>query len=486
MALFNFGKDKQKEGGDPTVMAYLEDAMRVKAPAMLIDPRKNELPCNIASFAEPEGTMNLMLHANLLAEKGAKVGIVVIVDNLRIFGWSKLHEVKPGHAVIEIPSSLELSERRKKQRAKLNPREGTTATLLSGLFDGIGITGLVDNISEGGVRVKVEKAIEIKTEKPITISSRTMRINQVFPIVKIAKIPRSVVTIECGGRLVYMDVASGVTFIGIAFEELKSEFARSIEAFVSGRNSPPPNSLPPRARRQKEEPRADAEPRPKDKEGPEDKDSKEKEQKEKAPKEKEPKEAKHKESHFDAPPPPQPEAEPQIVSDAPTEQPTGATEVMALGEQGVQGDQADGVPDDLPVRPAPTPLQRLKRKARTIVLCGTDETIIPTLEKIFQREGYGKVIVPSGIDGIFESAPQGGAGLIVLALDIPFDNCLGLAKGIVSQLSDPTPIVLISDDIPPGVGANLDAQSAGVSLLLSKSAKFDDALFTKLEELMGF
>jgi hypothetical protein len=89
------------------------------------------------------------------------------------------------------------------------------------------------------------------------------------------------------------------------------------------------------------------------------------------------------------------------------------------------------------------------------------------------------------MEEIIAAAPPGGAGLIVLALDIPFENCLGLAKTIQAQIPDPTPMVLISDDIPPGVGAANDAQAAGVSMLLPKAAKMDGALFARIEELMG-
>jgi c-di-GMP-binding flagellar brake protein YcgR/ActR/RegA family two-component response regulator len=481
MALFSFGKDGKKEGGDPNVMAYLEDALRIKAPAMLIDPHKNELPCNIASIKEEEGTLNLQLHANLLAEKGAKVGLIVIVDNMRIYGSSRLHEVKPGHAMVDIPSSLEISERRKKQRAKVNPREGTTATLLSGLFDGIGITGLVDNLSEGGVRVKVENAIEIKTEKKINITGRTLKTGQIFPIVKLSKIPRSVVTIECAGRMVYVQVDSGVTYIGLAFEEFKSEYARVIEGFVSGRSSPPPTSLPPRARRGKEETagphhdphsgKEEGADKDKDKD-PKDKDPKDKDSKEKDHKEKEPKEDKHKDEHWEAPPPEPPAAGPS--------DPTVPVPAPQVAQAAAQPDAADGH-----ARPVPTPLQKLKRRTRTIVLCGTDDDLVSSLEKAFQHEGYGKVLCPKGIEEIIGSAPQGGTGIIVLALDIPFDNCLDLARSIQAQIPDHTPMVLISDDIPPGVGAAHDAQSAGIALLLRKNAKIDDAVFAKLEEIMG-
>jgi len=476
MGLFSLGKDSKKDGGDPTVMAYLEDAMRIKAPAMLIDPHKNELPCNIASIREEDGTMNLQLHANLLAEKGAKVGIVIIVDNMRIYGSSKLQEVKPGHAMVDIPSSFELTERRKKQRAKVNPREGTTVTLLSGLFDGIGITGLADNLSEGGVRVKVENAIEIKTEKKINITGRTVHTGQIFPIVKISKIPRCLVTIECGGRLIYTDVQSGVTYLGVAFEEFKSEYAKAIEGFVAGRCTPPPNSLPPRSRRAKEEfidtghssDSSAGKDKDKDKEEGADKDKDSKDHKEKESKdhkEKEPKESKSKsDDHSDAPPPVAPSA-PAAADTAPA--PDQATSEASM-----------------PTRPVPSPLQKLKRKTKTIVLGGTDDDLtVIGLEKVFLSEGYGKVL-RLGIGELIAAPPQ-GAGLILLALDTDFESCIKLAKAIQSQLSDPAPMVLISETIPPGVGATLDAKAAGIQMLLPKAAKLDDAVFTKLEEMMG-
>ena len=482
MSLFGLGKDKQKEEANPSVMAYIEDAMMLKSPAMIIDGRKNEIPCGIMSLQEPSGTLQLQLHANLLAEKGSKVTFIIVIDNMRIGGTSKLHEVKPGNAVIDIPDSFEIMERRKKQRARVNPREGTTCTILSGLFDGIGITGLAENLSETGARVKVENALEIKTEKKINVTGRTLPTGQIFPIVKITKIPRVVVTLECGGKLIYTQVTGGSSYIGVSFEEMKSEFARTIDNFVSGRSSPMPTSLPPRARRQREA--------PVDMESKHSASKKEEDAKEGGKKEaKEAKStadaSKHSEPSHKSAPAPEAKPSPAHVPDEAVAQAHAVTETAAEAKAATPPDShADGAPNDLK-RPAPTPLQKLKRKARTVVLFGTEEETITRLEEILHEEGYGKVICPQGMEELLESAPQNGAGIILLDMNLPFEQCLAIAGSILSYVPDKLPLIMVSESSQINVGATLDAQKAGVSLLLPRPLKIDNALFNKLEELMG-
>ncbi|MCL1908585.1 MAG: hypothetical protein FWG12_04365 [Holophagaceae bacterium] len=490
MALFSFGKDKQKEESDPTVLAYLEDAQRTKCPAMIIGNHKNEIPCSIVSIQEGAGTLQLQLHANLIAEKGTKITFIIIIDNMRIGGASKIHEAKPSGAVIDIPASLELMERRKKQRAKINPREGTTCILLSGLFDGIGITGLVENMSENGARIKVEKALEVQTEKPIKVTSRNVQNGQIFPILKISKIPRCVATLEGAAKLVYSEVTNGTTYIGISFEEMKSEFARLISNFVTSRTTPAPNSLPPRSRRSFAEPAGLT-------------DSGARGERESI----EPKDAPEGKDTRVAPP-----AIPATVDSAPPSDTVGvstSTLPSPEGEQKVDGEdeiQVDNVPEidgdsaiiadneepeeieeteetiNLPTRPVPTPLQRLKRKARTIVLFGHDEEM---LVKALIAEGYGRVECPESMDELIESIPPAGTGLLLLDLDMPLDECLTIASGFLSQLPTPPPVILISENNKVGVGDNLDAQRMGISLLLPRPLKINDALFNKMEELMG-
>ncbi|MDR2697442.1 MAG: hypothetical protein LBB40_03080 [Holophagales bacterium] len=472
MSLFNFGKDKQKDEANPVVMAYLEDAQMLKSPAMLIDSRKNEIPCSITTIQEDANLLHLHLKANLLAEKGSKVGFILIIDNMRILGTSKLNEIRPGNAVIEIPESFDISERRRKQRAKINPREGTSITLLSGLFDGIGVTGLIENLSETGARVRVENAIEIKTEKKMSISSRTIKTNQIFPIVKITKIPHCVAAIECGGKVVYTEASSGSFYIGLSFEELKSEYARMIESFVSSRNTPPPTALPSRVRRQKESTLVDPASKPH-------KETDSHEESESADKSSSESKSQHESDD---------KSKPESAEHEEVKAPDGDAAPAAKTPQASEATQSHTPIDETTQtlkRPGPTPLQKLKRRTRTVVLCGTNEKALDQLEKIFHEEGYGKVLRPQGMEELVGSVPQGGAGIILLDLDMPADNCIAVASTIMTHISDPIPIVVISESGQITVGTNLDAQKAGISLLLSGPLKVDNTLFNKMEELMG-
>lgn len=481
MALFGFGKDKQKEEADPTVLAYMEDAQRTKSPAMIIDQRKNEIPCTIMAVQEGAGTLQLQLNAHLLAEKGTKITFIIIIDNMRIGGASKVHEAKPGSAVIDIPASLELMERRKKQRAKINPREGTTCILLSGLFDGIGITGLVENMSENGARIKVEKALEVPSEKPIKVTSRNVQNGQIFPILKVSKIPRCVATLEGAAKLIYSEVTSGTTYIGISFEEMKSEFAKLISNFVTSRTSPPPNSLPPKSRRSFAEPAGLSDPKD-----------------EKTIELKEPKEATAGKEAKTVPPT-APAAEksaplsdtvnaPPTVDSTPKEEQETSNNITVpdlvpeAGGDSIVGADSEEEIIDLPPRPVPTPLQKLKRKARTIVLFGADEEL---LVQMLQAEGYGKIICPLGMEELMEVIPPAGTGLLLLDLFMSFDECMAIAGGLLNHIADPPPVILISENNQVGVGDTLEAQRIGISLVLPRPLKINDALFNKMEELMG-
>ena len=44
VALFGFGKDRKEGGSSELVLAYLEDAQRVRTPFLLKDKRKVEVP----------------------------------------------------------------------------------------------------------------------------------------------------------------------------------------------------------------------------------------------------------------------------------------------------------------------------------------------------------------------------------------------------------------------------------------------------------
>jgi FixJ family two-component response regulator len=140
---------------------------------------------------------------------------------------------------------------------------------------------------------------------------------------------------------------------------------------------------------------------------------------------------------------------------------------------------------EAPARPAPTPLQKIKRRGRSIVLFGTDDETSSKLETLLLAEGYGKVSCPQSMEELLDCAPVGGAGVILLDLDMPFEQCLTIAGSVLAHIEDETPLVLVTSDLQLGVEAVLDAQNVGISAILPKPLKIDDSFFNKLEDVMG-
>ena len=193
MALFGFGKDRKEAGAvSESVLAYLEEAQRTRAPFTLAGPRRTEVQATLLGIDEAAGTLHFQAAAVPPVDKGARVEFLFIQDGLRVGGSGTVADVRATQVLVGLPEALELKERRSQPRARLNPKEGATLTALTGLFEGVGITGVVENLSEGGARVRVEKALNLKGEKRLPLSAILVPAGQPFMLVKlnhVAQVP---------------------------------------------------------------------------------------------------------------------------------------------------------------------------------------------------------------------------------------------------------------------------------------------------------
>ena len=228
MAIFGFGKDKKDSGATfEQVLAYLEDAQRTRTSFTLMGPRKMEVGATLQALDEGEGLITFQTQQPLVADLRANLVLVAL------------------------PETLELRERRSQPRARLNPKEGTTLTALTGLFEGVGINGAVENLSETGARIRVEKAMNLKGEKRLPLGSALVPPGQSFMLIKLNKAPKCPAVMELTGRAVFLD-ASGGLVIGIAFDPLRPDLAGALRSLVASRTTPIPAVLPPKARRKPE------------------------------------------------------------------------------------------------------------------------------------------------------------------------------------------------------------------------------------------
>ena len=186
MAMFGLKKSRPSEGSE-LVLAYLEDAQRVRAAMTIVDGRQREVPATLASVLEDRVT--LATQAPLTVEKGAEVSLVFVLDGLRFKTSAKILDTKPGTTALELPSSISLAERRKKPRARLNAREGATVTALTGLFDGVGLNGSIENVSETGICIRVDRAMDVKTQRKMHMGANILPVGQPFMLIKLTKLP---------------------------------------------------------------------------------------------------------------------------------------------------------------------------------------------------------------------------------------------------------------------------------------------------------
>lgn len=438
MALFGFSKDKKGGGNSDLVLAYLEDAQRVRSPFFLQDARKVDLPATLQAIDEEAGTFSVGLGMPFNGDKGAKVEFTLYHEGLRIMGATRVAELRGGSVVLELPADLELKERRKHPRARLNPKEGANLTGLSSLFEGIGINGTLENVSEGGCRVRVDKALNIKDERRLPLGVALVPPGHAFMLLKLNKVPRCPAVMELSGKVAYAEDSGGLC-LGIVFEQPRADVAAALRSLVSSRAGAVPTSLPPKARRKpvaeededllprREARKPDPEPAPKPVPKPD--------------------------------PPPVPVVPPEVAAPVPAPEASPA-----------------------PAASRNSPLLRLKKRTRSIVLLapGANGSL---LREHLEEEGYGKVVLATDWAETIEQLHEGGAGLLLVDLERPILEVLEmLGKLTEAELALP-PTVLAADEVSKAIV--IAASRVGVTQLLVRPYALDEAFSTMVEEQMG-
>ena len=440
MALFGFGKEKREVGVPDLVMAYLEDAHRVRSPFLLKDGRKVEHPGMLQALDEEAGTFSLQVSGSFTGEKGAKAELVFIHENLRLGASARMVEIRGGTVVLELPEELVLLERRKQPRARLNPKEGATLTGLTSLFEGVGITGVLESLAEGGCRVRVEKAMNIKDQKKLGIGTALLPVGHSFMILKLNKVPRCPSVMEMAGRVAYLDDSAGGLVLGLSFE--KSEFAAAIRNLVSSRAGSIPSAVPPKTRRRTVL------------DEPEETPVHRSERTDKPVAEAVPKTAEPVQPAVHVPPPP------QVPPVAP--QPAPEPEACAPSHS--------------------NPLLRLKKRSRAVIVlaqAGPGELLRGHL----LEEGYGRVLVALGWDEVVAHLQEPGVGLLLIDTPTPLLESMEMVQRLRDAGMAMPSVVLAADEVSRALV--VAAQRCGISHLLVKPYALDDSLSLLLEQQMG-
>lgn len=251
MAKFGFGKGKDDRAVSDQVLAYLEEALAARSPfTVKLDQR--ETAALLHSVNEEARSFRLLPRDDLPVAKGGRLAFTLIHDGLRLGASARVVEARAGILALQLPDALELMERRGAPRARLNPKEQATLTALQDLFEGVGIFGAVENVSEAGARIRVEKAVAIGSEKRLVLGSNLVPAGQKFMVVKLNKVPRCPAVLETEGRAVYLAADASGLALGIAFTKPAAPVAAALRNLVGQRCPPTPVQLPAKLRRRPE------------------------------------------------------------------------------------------------------------------------------------------------------------------------------------------------------------------------------------------
>jgi CheY-like chemotaxis protein len=448
MAIFGFGKDKKDPANaSEQVLAYLEEAQRARTPFTLTGPRKTEATAAIQSIDESQGLVSFQVAGPWTVEKGARLQLTFIVDGVRVGGTCTVAEARANLVTAGLPEALELRERRGQPRARLNPKEGTTLTALTGLFEGVGINGNVENLSEGGARIRVEKAMSLKGEKRLPLGTGLVPAGQPFMLIKLNKAPKCVAVMELEGRAVFLDTGGGGLAMGIAFDKLRPDHASALRSLVASRTTAIPSALPQKARRRQEAP---------------------------------------------APEPARPVPAQQEAAAVPAQQEAsgapGVPPSAGLAPRAPSAPQAAATagPEAAPAlvaAPRNEALLRLKKRARTVVALAPSPGFGDLLRDHLQEEGYGKVLVTASSKELMDFLQQPNLAVLLIDGDFSTLDALQFVTRLKAGQANLPPIILAGQEVSTSIV--LAAHRAGVSQMLVKPYALDAALTDLLNQQMG-
>jgi CheY-like chemotaxis protein len=441
MAMFGKKKSQPSEGSD-LVLAYLEEVQRVRGTLTLLDTHGRGVQAMLTSVAEER--VGLSLQGSLPAEKGAAVSLVFFLDGLRFKAPTHLLESKSGSAAVELPAAISLAERRGKPRARLNAREGATAIALTGLFDGVGINGSIENISETGVCIRVDKAMEVKTQRKMHMGVSLMPVGQPLMLVKLSKLPKCP-TLELEGTVAYLDASSGL-LLGLAFDAGKESLLAPVRSLVASRTTAIPTAVPPKARRQ---PEADRE----------------------------------LEAHVDHA---APKKEPEV---APTAAPLPGKQNPTLAPPPAPAEPVAAAMASTPELAAPVDERalaflRMKKRTRTLLLAMPAGPDRDAVAGCLTEDGYGRVLYADTLTGLLEHVDRPGISLILVDDGVAELQGLALASLLHRRLEEEMPPVILAET---SVDAELvlGARETGVAQILVKPYDLDRDFLRMLEAHLG-
>lgn len=258
MSLIGGGKKEQvskaQELRDPEqILAYLEELARTNSAVHVWPTPDAIVPVDgvVKEVTDTKGQFVIGLKRAIPGDYGPKhmMSMSFGMDGRRFLARMRWIG-RDGYmrAAYRVPEAIVEENRRGKVRVKFSPREPARVTAIAGFFAGTGVIGRIVNLSLDGVCLRVDRAINVKDQKPLPIGPSLFRAGEVLDILRLQDLPQCPM-VECSGTVCHIQRDTTGVLIGIRFERMGAAELKAIETVVNRKSSGAPKDFPKKARR---------------------------------------------------------------------------------------------------------------------------------------------------------------------------------------------------------------------------------------------
>lgn len=434
MALISlFKKNEPKPDREPTlrdreqIMAYLEELFRTRVEIATKDSEDADIAymVKVEMVNEEKGSFTISMQNRPPLEPlpGTPIHFFFTMDGLR-FRTQARFLARGGYMQSEfaLPEAILHAERRGNVRVRFTPREPAKAVVLEGLFEGLGISGSIVNLSMGGINLRVDRVIDIRKDHRVKACSEVFHSVSKLALIRLQDLPQTP-NLECSGVLRHVSSRSDGFFLGIELESMGSFETQALTQVIA-RKVPGFGVGFPRKRR-----RGEIEANPEE--------------------------------------PPESEAEAILP-------PTEAEEALEDSE----------IQDLREIVQSPNRIALLRRRSRHILLVASDELERAILLGTLYADGYRNIHEAAGLVQALNLAHRHPLDAIIVDQQVGRISALDLIQNLrnAGRLTSAKVIVLKANE---DVKLKVAEKVGGVDLTVAHPVDFDGVLKPELERLIG-
>ncbi|HJW32972.1 MAG TPA: response regulator [Holophagaceae bacterium] len=221
------------------ILAWLEELARVRTPLALRmkeeDPFGSTVKVELVSEEKETFTLSFLHQPPGDWKVGQLVHLNFPLDGQRFRTTAKFAGLA-GYLQREfkLPESIFHAERRGLLRTRFSKRERPTVAVLEELFQGLGLSGPILNLSMGGLAFRVERVMDIKLDRRLQVKGDMLGTGRKMALIRIQDLPHTP-TLECSATIAHFNAVPEGVVAGLIFEGMGSLEMQYIAKLLSQR-----------------------------------------------------------------------------------------------------------------------------------------------------------------------------------------------------------------------------------------------------------